>query len=40
MPVKEIEKNPTHHNGTLTKKSSSVQQSGSKLAYIEGYVCL
>ena len=39
MPVKEIEKNPTHHNGTLTKKSSSVQRSGSKLAYIESYGC-
>lgn len=39
MPVKEIEKNPTQHNGTLTKNVSSVKHSSSKLAYIESYGC-
>ena len=39
MPVKEIKKNPTQHNGTLTKGSQSEKRSGTKLAYIESYGC-
>lgn len=39
MPVKEIKKNPTLHNGTLTKGSQSEKRSGTKLAYIESYGC-
>ena len=39
MPVKEIKKNPTQHNGTLTKGSQSEKRSGAKLAYIESYGC-
>ena len=39
MPIKEIEKNPTQHNGTLTSGISSVDQTSTKLAYIESYGC-
>jgi len=38
MPVKEIEKNPLEHNGTLTKKSS-IKENKAKKAYIESYGC-
>jgi hypothetical protein len=33
MPVKEIEKNPSLHNGTLTEASQTKQSSSPKLAY-------
>lgn len=39
MAVEEIEKNPTLHNGSLTKASKAVVKSNSKLAYIESYGC-
>ena len=39
MPVKEIEKNPSLHNGTLTEASQTKQSSSPKLAYIESYGC-
>lgn len=39
MQVKEIKKNHTQHNGTLTKGSQSEKRSGTKLAYIESYGC-
>jgi|TARA_A200000159_G_scaffold164666_1_gene195379 tRNA-2-methylthio-N6-dimethylallyladenosine synthase len=39
MPVKEIEKNPSLHNGTRTEASQIKQSSSSKLAYIESYGC-
>ena len=39
MPFKEIEKNPTIHNGSLIKNISSIKESRSKLAYIESYGC-
>ena len=39
MAFEEIEKNPTLHNGTLTKASKAVVKSNSKLAYIESYGC-
>ena len=39
MPVKEIEKNPSLHNGTRTEVSQIKQSSSSKLAYIESYGC-
>ena len=39
MHLKEIEKNPNRHNGTLIKNVSSDIESNSKLAYIESYGC-
>ena len=39
MSVKEIEKNPSLHNGTRTEASQIKQSSSSKLAYIESYGC-
>tara|TARA_B100001063_G_scaffold234484_1_gene251961 strand:+ start:1395 stop:2858 length:1464 start_codon:yes stop_codon:yes gene_type:complete len=39
MSFKEIEKNPTIHNGSLIKNVSSNKESRSKLAYIESYGC-
>ena len=39
MPVKEIEKNPSLHNGTRTEASQKKQSSSSNLAYIESYGC-
>ena len=40
MAVEEIVKNPTLHNGTLTKASKAVVKSNSKLAYIVSYGCI
>lgn len=40
MGVKELEKNPSQHNGTLIKGSNSVKSSHKKQAYIEGYDCM
>lgn len=39
MGVKELEKNPSQHNGTLIKGSNSVKSSHKKQAYIESYGC-
>ena len=39
MPVKEIEKNPSLHNGARTEASQKKQSSSSNLAYIESYGC-
>jgi tRNA-2-methylthio-N6-dimethylallyladenosine synthase len=39
MQLKEIEKNPSQHNGTLIESSKSKEKLGGKLAYIESYGC-
>jgi len=39
MGVKELEKNPSQHNGTLIKGSNSVKSSHKKQAHNYSYGC-